>query len=88
MSSSIYLILLLVVPLYNILINYLEDIIEKIDVEITIKKVAKKCYTKLKEYYNKINKTYTIATVLDPRFKMQYYEINNWKELIVGINTK
>ena len=86
--SSIYLTFLLAIPLYNILIDYLKNTIEKTDIEITIREAIKKYYIKLKEYYNKTNKTYTIATVLDPRFKMQYYKINNWEELIDGINTE
>ena len=72
----------------HVLINYLKNTIEKTDIEITIRKAAKKYYIKLKKYYNKMNKIYTTATVLNPRFKIQYYKINNWKELIDGINTE
>ena len=37
-------------------------------------------------YYNKTGKTYLAATVLDPQFKMQYYEDNKWEELIEDIH--
>ena len=82
MSSSTYLTLLLIVPLFNILLDHLENTDEKINLDETIKEVAKECYTKLKEYYNKIDKTFLIATILDPRFKMHYYKNNKWEEYI------
>jgi hypothetical protein len=41
----------------------------------------------LLQYYNKTNKTYLVATVLDPRLKLQYYKDNNWEEdLLDNIN--
>ena len=84
-SSSIYLILSTTISLYNTLINYTENTIDSMDIDPIIKEAAKKCWEKLTEYYNKISKTYLVATILDPRFKMQYYENNKWEDMIVEI---
>lgn len=86
MSSSIYPTLSTTIPLYNTLIDHAEDMDDLENIDPTIKKAAKKCIEKLLEYYNKTNKVYLVATVLDPRFKMQYYEENKWEEIIVKIH--
>ncbi len=77
MSSSTYPILSTTIPLYNSLIDHTKDIINSENV-ITVKEGAEKCKEKLVEYYNKTNETYLITTILDPRFKMLYYEENEW----------
>jgi len=76
MSSSTYPTLSTTIPLYNSLIDHTKDIINSENV-ITIKE-GEKCKEKLLEYYNKTNETYLITTILDPRFKMLYYEENEW----------
>jgi uncharacterized protein DUF4413 len=86
MSSSIYPTLSTTIPLYNTLIDHAEDMNDLENNDSTIKEAAKKCSTKLLEYYNKTNKAYLVATILDPRFKMQYYEENKWDEIIVEIH--
>ncbi|GBC14910.2 zinc finger BED domain-containing protein RICESLEEPER 2-like [Rhizophagus irregularis DAOM 181602=DAOM 197198] len=54
-----------------------------------IKNAAKICRLKLLEYYNKINYSYLISTILDPRLKLQYYKDNEWgDELINDIQQK
>ncbi len=54
-----------------------------------LKQAAKVCKNKLLEYYNKTNNTYLIATILDPRLKLEYYQNNNWRnELIDNIKNK
>ena len=54
-----------------------------------LKQAAKVCKNKLLEYYNKTNNTYWIATILDPRLKLEYYQNNNWRnELIDNIKNK
>lgn len=79
MSSSTYPTLSTTIPLYNSLMDHTEDIINSENI-ISIKEAAEKCKEKLLEYYNKTNETYLIATVLDPRFKMLYYEENGWSQ--------
>ena len=85
MSDSTYPTLITTVRLYNTLIDHTEDTIDSENTDPEIKEAAKKCQEKLMVYYNKTGKTYLAATVLDPRFKMQYYEDNKWKELIEDI---
>ena len=70
---------------YNILIDHLKDIEDKENIDLNIWKVAQICRRKILEYYNKTNKTYMLAVVLDPRFKMQYYEDNGWDNLVEEI---
>ena len=87
MSSFTYLTLSITIPLYNIHIDHIEDTISLDNIKPVIKEAAESCKNKLLEYYNKTNETYLIATILDPRFKMQYYKDNNWEEdMISDIN--
>jgi hypothetical protein len=106
MSGSTYPTLSTTIPLYNILIDHMEDIIsdelgdliiesEELDTEtesnntenqwsLLIKESAKKCKTKLLEYYNKTNDSYLIAVILDPRLKVQYYQDHDWGETLIN----
>ena len=75
MSSSTYPTLSTTVPLYNILINHIEDTTSAMDklltdIELVIKEAAKKYKNKLLKYYNKTNHACLIATILDPRLKI------------------
>jgi hypothetical protein len=88
MSGSTYPTLSTTVPLYNILIDHIEDTASLESAEQIIITAAAICKEKLEEYYNKTNKTCLIATILDPRFKIQYYEDNNWNELVSEIHEK
>ncbi len=126
MSGCSYPTLSLTIPLFNLLIDHIEDIIYKNknkdkgeggedesngedesdssedennteEMEISdeekiiksIKKAAKICRKKLLRYYNKTNDTYLIATILDPKLKMDYYRDHEWgEELINEIKTK
>ena len=81
MSSSIYPTLSITIPLYNTLIDHAEDTVDSVNIDPKIKEAAKKCREKLIEYYKRTDKTYLVATVLDPRFKMQYYVDNKWEEI-------
>ena len=84
-SASTYPTLSITVSLYNILIDHLEDINDRNDIDSNIQEATKICREKILEYYNKTNKTYMLAVILDPRFKMQYYEDNGWEDLIEEI---
>ena len=83
-SALTYPTLSITVSLYNVLIDHLEDINNRNDIDLNIQEAAKICWEKI-EYYNKTNKTYMLAVILDPRFKMQYYEDNGWEDLIKEI---
>jgi hypothetical protein len=87
MSSSTYLTLSMTIPLYNTLIDHIEDTVGKNNIKLIIREAASICKDKLLQYYNKTNETYLVATVLDPRLKLQYYKDNNWEEdLLDDIN--
>lgn len=107
MSGSTYPTLSATIPLYNILIDHVENVIGDENEEVnevessssrnedadewsqTIKEAAKKCKSKLLEYYNKTNDSHIISTILDPRLKLQYYKDNEWgDELINEIQRK
>ncbi|CAB4482136.1 unnamed protein product [Rhizophagus irregularis] len=62
-------------------ITYCENFDSSSDIVIAVKVGLEK----LKIYYEKTDDTtmYTIATVLDPRFKLNYYENNKWKQSFI-----
>jgi hAT-like transposase, RNase-H fold len=84
MSGSTYPTLSTTVPLYNSLIDHIEDTIATDDIEQTIYDAAVECKTKLLGYYNKTNNACLIATVLDPRIKLRYYKDNEWGDDLIG----
>ncbi|CAB4385608.1 unnamed protein product [Rhizophagus irregularis] len=60
---------------------------ENIRIEKSIKKAAKYCKDKLLKYYVKTNNAYSIAVILDPRLKIQYFKDEEWgDDLINEIN--
>jgi hypothetical protein len=68
----------LVLPLYNAILDHVERWMKKTALEDTIvDKLHHACvasYSKMKNYYDLTSDVYTIATVLDPRFKLDYYK--------------
>ncbi|CAG8704200.1 1210_t:CDS:2, partial [Ambispora leptoticha] len=82
LSSAKYPMLSSVIPIYNYLIDGLETYCDKFDSPNDIVTAVKAGLKKLETYYTKTDNTtiYTIATVLDPRFKLDYYIDNNWKQ--------
>ncbi|GES72958.1 zinc finger BED domain-containing protein RICESLEEPER 2-like [Rhizophagus clarus] len=92
MSGSKYSTLSTTIPLYNELIIHTEEYLESEEPAISndfLKKAVEDCNRKLLEYYNKTNNACLIATILDPRFKMSYYEQNEWEnELINDVHNK
>jgi len=116
MSGFTYSTLSSVIPLYNLLIDHVEDTIEndldennenedddgndnenedEVENENNdnnnnnnkwkkLKNAAKKCRKKLLEYYNKTNDSYLIATILDPRLKLEYYRDYKWEEELIN----
>ncbi|PKB96103.1 hypothetical protein RhiirA5_258208, partial [Rhizophagus irregularis] len=86
MSSAKYPMLSSVVPLYNYLIDELEDYCESHDSSSDIVIATKAGIEKLERYYAKTDDTnmYTVATVLDPRLKLGYYEDHKWKQNFIN----
>lgn len=85
LSGQHYPTLSMVVPIYNILLTHLEAKCKPneppnepstsmyIETDF-LADAAKTAYTKLNKYYNISSELCTIATVLDPRLKLQFYK--------------
>jgi hypothetical protein len=79
-----------VIPLFNLLIDHVEDMasIEE-DGESTMKNAAMAAWEKLVQYYTRTNTTTMLCTALDPRRRFQYFikkgfpedEVDSTKEL-------
>ncbi|EXX56006.1 hypothetical protein RirG_220070 [Rhizophagus irregularis DAOM 197198w] len=83
-SSAKYPILSTTIPIYNFLIDKLESYCDKSNYS-DIANAVKVGINKLDTYYTKTDDTnmYTVATVLDPRLKLNYYEDNKWKHSFI-----
>ena len=68
----------LVVPLYNQLMSDLKACSENSLKTIAVRAAALAAYDKLNKYYEKTSTCNIIATICDPRLKLQYFERNGW----------
>ena len=85
MSDSKYFTFMIIIPLYNELIDHTEDYMYSKDKSKQfLQEPAKNCREKLLEYYNKTNDAYLIATILDLRFKMVYYKDTEWEDKLIN----
>jgi hypothetical protein len=75
MSSSSQSTAYLIIPLFNIIIDHVEDTssIRGDGVITNIIQAAKIARTKLIQYYSKTNTTTMLCTALDPRRKFNYF---------------
>ncbi|CAB4391010.1 unnamed protein product [Rhizophagus irregularis] len=87
MSKSKFITLSSSIPIYNVLLDHLENLLDKIIKTIIgpnsgIKICYKKGYEKLQIYHSKTDESivYPIATILDPRIKLKYYKQQEWEE--------
>ncbi|CAJ0758498.1 19956_t:CDS:2 [Entrophospora sp. SA101] len=79
-STNHYPTLTSTVPIFNWLIDNLEDYEHNLNGTSDIKGKVKEVIEKLKFYYIRTDASvYTIATILDPRLKLDYYRDNNWE---------
>ena len=69
-----------VIPLYNKLINFLEDWVSDPSHSTISKKAVSAAIVKLLKYYDKTTTVYLVSIVLDPRLKMNYFVKNDWQE--------
>ena len=96
-EGSLYPTLSVVIPLYNVLIDHIEDWVDNeqrkeqepdaLDCEFEshcpeIKAGALAAKQKLLEYYNKTSEIYIVSVVLDPRLKIDYFSAQDWGLLI------
>jgi len=65
----------IVVPLYNTLMDHFQLwMAEKTNPQETLHRAVVTANAKLVQYYNLTSDCYTISTILDPRFKLDYYK--------------
>jgi hypothetical protein len=69
------------VPVYNFLIDALEEYCDTRESFAVIRAAAEAALEKLRTYYSKTGaEVYAVATILDPRFKLQYYKESDWEQ--------
>ncbi|GBC28488.2 ribonuclease H-like protein [Rhizophagus irregularis DAOM 181602=DAOM 197198] len=89
MSMSKYITLSSSVPMYNMILEHIENLLdenhEKYCHYPEIRDAITKGYEKLKLYYSKTDDSqlYTIATILDPRLKLNYYKKQQWEQKFI-----
>jgi hypothetical protein len=80
LSGDTYPSLNMVVPAYTIILNHLEKLASPSDhsslytESSSVQDAAKAAFVKLNKYYNISSELCTIATVLDPRLKLNFYK--------------
>ncbi|CAG8796190.1 12516_t:CDS:2, partial [Dentiscutata erythropus] len=87
-ESAKYPMLASIIPIYNYLIDELIKHRNNLNHSYEIITAVNAGLIKLESYYSRTNNTaiYIIATVLDPRLKLGYYEENDWnRDFINGI---
>jgi hypothetical protein len=68
------------IPVYNCIMDGIEDFVEAHSGSKAIVEAAEAAKEKIKEYYAKGDATvYPVATVLDPRFKLEYHRVHDWE---------
>ncbi|GET04628.1 putative AC9 transposase [Rhizophagus clarus] len=74
------------IPVYNVLLDHLEKLLDKQHKEHCsipeIRTAIAKGYKKLKTYYAKTDEScvYPVATILDLRMKLKYYQQQQWEQ--------
>lgn len=70
-----------VIPVMDMLVDQLEDFIQRGDVQPIIRAAAARARTVILKYYNKTDDIamYRIAMVLHPRFKTAYFRSRDWE---------
>lgn len=69
-----------VIPLFNKLLDFLEDWSTSETRSSSSKTAANASIDKLTKYYDKTTDVYLVSTVLDPRLKLHYFIKNGWEE--------
>ena len=67
-----------VIPLYNKLLNFVEDWKLNVHKHKETRKGAEAAFEILHRNYDKTTPIYMVATILDPRHKMNYFTHNGW----------
>jgi len=69
-----------VIPLYNSLMDKLEDWMVDEKKPAQMKKAAKLALEKIMKYYEKVTDVSIVATIMDPRLKLRYFILNGWSQ--------
>ncbi|EXX62125.1 hypothetical protein RirG_164700 [Rhizophagus irregularis DAOM 197198w] len=86
MSKSNFITLSSSIPVYNVLLDHLEKLLDTNDrnfcPNLEVRNALRKGYKKLKVYYAKTDDSYVypIATIFDPRVKLKYYQQQDWEQ--------
>ena len=68
------------VGIYNFLMDELEDFKDKHQESVALGNAVEAAMDKLKPYYKECDATvYPVSTILDPRFKTEYYRSHEWE---------
>jgi len=68
------------IPAYNCIMDGIEDFVDTHSESKAIVEAAEAAKEKIKMYYKKGDAAvYPVATVLDPRFKLEYHRVHNWE---------
>jgi hypothetical protein len=69
------------IPVYNLLIDTCEDLVDERTGNEMVHKAVDAAREKLRSYYAKADAAvYPIATIIDPRVKMEYYVREGWED--------
>ena len=77
-----------VIVLFNVIMDHLDRYIDgEYETYTTppaiIIDAAKAAYAVMRKYYNKTNELHCVVTILDPRFKVQYFRDNVFTEEMI-----
>jgi hAT family C-terminal dimerisation region len=79
--STSYPTLATAVPVYNLMIDHLEDYRDTDTCPAVIKVATDAAIDKLKKFYLQTDaEVYAVATILDPHFKLDYHHDNDWEQ--------
>nr|CAG8461740.1 12919_t:CDS:2 [Entrophospora candida] len=89
MSKSSYPTLGSSVPVYNYLIDNIEDFLDEKQHLNDIVTAANRAKDKIQKYYPTLDGlVYVIVTIIDPRLKMEYYNDNGFEDYYINTNYK
>ncbi|CAB4397004.1 unnamed protein product [Rhizophagus irregularis] len=87
MSNSQFVTLSSSIPIYNSLLEHLKKLLDENNKKyycksLEVRLAITKGYEKLKTYYSKTDDshTYAIAIIIDPQFKLSYYQKQKWEQ--------
>jgi hypothetical protein len=81
LSGSTYPTLNAAIPVYNYLMDMIEDFMETHRESAVLVEAARAAWDKLSTYYSKSEAAvYAVATVIDPSLKLDYHRRNEWED--------